>query len=75
MIHRTLPNPGQLFLEVGTIKGSENSNLRKFWLEYRGEGGAMIAWSGFTRADAIAVARNWTRHGIRLIDNTERLGV
>jgi hypothetical protein len=65
------PSPGErLVLDSGIIRGGENCGRRTFWLEYANKDGAVIVWSGFSRADALAAAREWIVDGVRLIDRT-----
>jgi hypothetical protein len=65
------PQPGErLELDSGIIRGGENCGRRTFWLEYADKDGAVIVWSGFSQADALAAAREWIADGVRLIDKT-----
>jgi hypothetical protein len=65
------PQPGvRLELDCGIIRGGENCGRRTFWLDFHDKDGATIVWSGFSRADALAAAREWIADGVRLIDKT-----
>jgi hypothetical protein len=58
------PQPGEhLELDSGFIRGG---GRRTFWLDFHDKDGAMIVWSGFSRADALAAARDWIADGVRL---------
>jgi hypothetical protein len=65
------PSPGErLIIDSGIIRGGENCGRRTFWLEFADKDGAVIVWSGFSRTDALAAAREWIVEGVRLIDKT-----
>ncbi len=60
-----------VLLETGIVSRGEHRGCRMFWLDFVDkDGAAMIVWSGFTRSDALAAAREWTKYGPRLIDRT-----
>ncbi len=61
---------GEIILDVGSHEGRDTCQRPLLRLQYRDNDGALVVWTGYSHADAIAASLTWTRNGVRLVDLT-----